>query len=595
MWEAPDGTALEVVTRIPHPADVSTESPRLAWKLARSMKEDHLATLPLVHWANQVSDWYRDLRRVAAYSPVFGRFVMAGDYFHLSDRPWETIRGSLDEYVFPYFLQNVNRGDPTPVSGRAQHARQRARFEAAKALDSVVRSMVPSTPEQDWNALEEQIETGGVEENDLEARLSGAANSLTALVMSGAGERPGYLVLNSLSFARRVPVLLPDAALDLRPEGPLRVGQFTDEGVWGVVDLPAQGFAWVPRQNASDVPSPQTIHAAEGRMLRNDSLEFEIDQATGGLRAVSGPGEPTPRLALQIVANGLKTPDGQPATSIMQADSVEIEYAGPALGQAVSRGRLVDLKGRTLAQFRLRMRLWSGSPTLRIDLTLEELDRAFLLGLEKGDPWTNNLSVRWAWADAQATLKRTSLLGPEATSVARPETPDAFEIITRKQKTTLLFGGLAHHQREGSRMLDTILLAGKETAREFSFGVVLDLEHAHSAALDLITPAPMVAVENGPPRMGPSGWFFHLDHPNVTITRVDHVPETHDGRGAGLVFHLLETAGRSSRCKLRLYRDPTWARQTDFLGDLIVDLPVEGDAVHVDLTPRELARVEVFF
>lgn len=600
LWEAPDGTALEVLTRIPGPADRASEGPRLVWRLARSMKQDHAAMVPLVHWPDRVSGWYRDLRRVASYSPVFGRFVMAGDYFHLTDRPWDTIRNSLDGYVSPYLDQNVERGNSTPVSSRVELSRQRARFEAAKGLDAVYRSMVPSAPDQDWEALEERVETDGVEREELETSLSRAARRLSEVVMTGAGDRPGFLVLNPLGTSRRVPVLLPDAAPDLPPEGPLRAAQFTDEGVWAVVDLPAFGFAWVPRQKATETETdtpmerPRTIRSAEGRMLRNEFLEFEIDPETGGLRSVRGPDEPTPRLALQIVANGLKTPDGQPAVSSMQADSVEVEYAGPALGQAVSRGRLVGPKGRTLARFRLRMRLLSGSPTLRIDLSLEDVDRAFQIGLEKGSPWSDNLAVRWAWADSQAKLRRTSLLGAEATSAERPETPDAFEILTRSQKTTLLFGGLAHHRRFGPRMLDTVLLAGKETAREFSLGVVLDLEHAHSAALDLVSPSPVVAAQ-GPPRTGPSGWFFHLDHPNVAVTRVDYSEESADSRGACLVFHLLETAGRPSRCKLRLYRDPMWARQTDFLGDLIVDLSAEADAVLVDLTPRELARVEVFF
>lgn len=597
MWESPDGTALEVMARVPGPADRESEGPRLPWRLARSMKEDSLAILPLVHWPSPVSAWYEDLRRLAAYSPVFGRWVMTGDYFHLTDRPWDVIRNGLDEYQTPYLVQGVRRGEDKPISGRAEHARRRARLDSAGALDAVDRSLRAGKTENVLAALEERVEKGLEADDEIEQRLKGAAESLSQVVMAEAeGDRAGYLVFNPLGLARRVPVLLPEAALDLKPEGPLRAAQFTDEGVWGVVEVAAMGFAWVPGSSQPEAPAGSSaIHAAEGRMIANEYVEIEVDPATGGLRSVRGPGEPTPRLALQIVANGLKTPDGQPATCSMQSDSVEVEYAGPALGQVVSRGRLVDGKGRTLARFRLQARLWSGCPTLRLNLALDDLDRAFLHGLETGDPWVNNLAVRWAWADAQATLKRTSLLGAEGTSAGRPETPDAIEIMARHQKTTLLFGGLAHHQKQGSRMLDTILLAGKESARSFEMGIVLDLENAFSAAMDLTGPAPVVAVEKGPPRMGPTGWFFHLDHPNVAITRIDHLEETADQKGRALVFHLLETGGRSSRCRLRLYRDPSWARQTDFLGDLIVDLPVEGDAVHVDLTPRELARVEVFF
>ena len=38
-----------------------------------------------------VAAWYRDLRRVAAYSPVLARWVTLNDYFHLTDRPFETL------------------------------------------------------------------------------------------------------------------------------------------------------------------------------------------------------------------------------------------------------------------------------------------------------------------------------------------------------------------------------------------------------------------------------------------------------------------------------------------------------------------------
>ena len=43
----------------------------------------------------------------------------------------------------------------------------------------------------------------------------------------------------------------------------------------------------------------------------------------------------------------------------------------------------------------------------------------------------------------------------------------------------------------------------------------------------------------------------------------------------------------------RFCRNPTWARQIDFQGELIIELSLDGDAVLIDLTPNELARVEV--
>ena len=54
-------------------------------------------------------------------------------------------------------------------------------------------------------------------------------------------------------------------------------------------------------------------------------------------------------------------------------------------------------------------------------------------------------------------------------------------------------------------MLDTLLVAGAETERSFRLGVVLDLEYPFQAALDLITPAPVVPISGGPPALGDRG------------------------------------------------------------------------------------------
>lgn len=617
LWESPDGSSLEAILRPPLAADRPADGPRLPWRLARTLKDDHVATLVLAHWPEPVAGWYRDLRRVAAYSPVLARWVTAGDYFHLTDRPWDVLRPGLDEYVTPYLAQAVARDDPSPVGRRVRHAGLRGRMEALLALDAIGRALrmprptpadapPPGSPAggpgeppacRPWAGLEETLETGRLDEaGDVLDRELAAAGDRLAEAVVGTGEgRPGFLVVNTLGVARRAAVLLPGAAPGLAPEGPLRASQFTEEGVWGVVDLPAFGFAWVPSEPSPEgYPELKRAVSAAGHVLRNESLEVEVDPKTGGLRGVRAPGEPLARLGQQLVVAGLTTPDGQPGPSVMQARGFEVEYGGPALVQAVSRGVLLDPSGtRTLATFRQRVRLWSGRPTLELDIALADLDAHWLGRLARSDPWASYLACRWAWPDPGSSLRRLALHAPEPTESPRPETAEAFEVATRRQRTALLFGGLAHHRRQGPRMLDTLLLAGRESRREFRLGVALDLEHPFHAALDLATPAAVVPTPAGPPRSGPAGWVFHGDRPSVAVTRVEAIDSSGEGRGPGLAFHLLETAGRACRFRLRLFRDPSWARQTDFQGDLVVDLPVEGDAVLVDLTPRELARIEV--
>lgn len=603
LWESPDHSHLESLLRPPLAADSALAGLQLPWRLARSMKDDHVATLPLAHWPDPVAGWYRDLRRTISYSPVLARAVTVNDYFHQTDRPYETFHAGTDAYVTPYLAQAVARRDPTPSSGRATHARLRARLDALTTSGALARGLghdpTPADlePLPDPAAVETALETGRLDEASADLdRLGPYWTRALARGIAGARTdgRPGYLVLNPVGTARRAPVLLPGAAADLRPEGPLRAVQVIENEVWGVVDVPAFGFAWVPRENAATAPPPPaSVVSARDRTLRNETIAVEIDRTTGGIRGVRLVDEDTARLGQQLVIEGLTSLDGQPVASRMVADGHQIVHAGPALAEAESWGALLGPDDRRYARFRQRVRLWVGRPLVEVDLTLTELDPAWLDRLASGDPWARYLGCRWAWPDPASMLRRTVLASPELTEADRPETPDALDVSTRRQRTALLFGGLAHHRRHGPRMLDTLLVAGAETGRSFQLGLTLDQEYLAPAALDLTAPAFVVPTETGPPAGGPTGWLLHLDSKGAAVSRVEFLESTEDGRGWGLALHVLETAGTSSRCRLRTFRNPSWARQTDFLGSVVVDLSTDGDSVLLDLTPHELARVEV--
>jgi alpha-mannosidase len=611
LWEGPDGSSLESLLRPPLAADRPSHGWRFAWRLAATMRDDHIAAVPVVRWPSPVAPWFTDLRRVAAYSPVLGRWTTLNDFFHLTDRPYETFRPDPDTYAAPYLAQAAARRDPEPISWLSRHRRLRARLDATRMYEAMARAIVSAGSSSAPTGVPADLPTAGTIEEHIELRrpedavreLDRAqpawAEALAGLIVgsraaSTTATRRGFLVINPLGIPRRAAVLLPDAAPDLRPEGPLWASQLTDEGVYAVVDLPPFGFAWVPAETDwQRPPAASKALSAKDRELRNESLAIEVDAATGGLRSIAKPDEPSPRLGQQLIVQGLVDAGGKPIASQMRRSHFEVDFGGPALVQATSSGSITDPgRGTKLATFEQRYRLWTGRPILEVRITLSEIDEAWLEQAARSEPWSTYLACRWAWPDANSMLRRTVLWSPELTELDRPETPDALDITTRTQRTAILFGGLSYHRKPSGRMLDTILVAGAETCRTFSLGVVLDQEHPFHAAQDSVAPPTVVATADGPPALGVAGWLARIDRQNVAISRVEFTENAGD-RGWGLVFHLMETAGQSGRCRLRLFRNPTWARQVDFLGETIVDLSVEDDAVQVDLTPHELARVEV--
>ncbi len=129
------------------------------------------------------------------------------------------------------------------------------------------------------------------------------------------------------------------------------------------------------------------------------------------------------------------------------------------------------------------------------------------------------------------------------------------------------------------------------------------------AALDFMVPVGIVSTSQGPPRNGNSGWFFHLNAKNVQILRImglahespqnQEAWEQHDYEqlppGDGFALRLLETEGRHRQVKLRCFKTPTSARQTDFQGRTITDLQIVDEHVIIEMTAYEIVDVEMRF
>lgn len=591
-WPSADGKQVEAFPRTPLPADSPQTGFHLAHHLHQTIQQDQAATLALLHRGGKpAAAWYGDWLELSRLAPVLGTWktftayfndVLAGDY---------TSPPEADEFHGDYLGERTTSASvipgewrDRPVSGFARHARARRELDTAWGLAALLRGLggaggADADLEAALAGLEERVEgMGATPDKELAEAQDRAAGLLARrLVARGRENNPGYLVLNPCSFLRRVALELPDVPAPLPLGGPLKACQVEGGTARVVVEVPAFGFAWVPRAApGAAAPPAGRMRLADERCVRNEFFEAEVDAATGGLRAVRDVRMRVSRLGQQLVFN---------PGSTMQARSIKTTSTGPALGEIVSEGVLLDSQDQLLATFRQRLRAWIGRPVLELRIEL------FPANPPRGYPWHAFYAARFAWRDERATLLRGVNGTAFVTGHTRPETPDFLEVRLGRSNAVVFPGGLPFHQRHGGRMLDVILIPEGETATAFDLGIGVDRDYATQTALGLVTPVPVVATTQGPPHVGATGWLFHLDAPNLVVTSLRPAP----GGADAVVARMLECSGHGGAAEFRCARNPTRAELVDARGVHLLDASTHGDAVQLDVGRNDLIHLRVDF
>ena len=594
-WPSHDGKQVDSFARTPHPADSAQTGFHLAHHLHQSIMQDQAATLMFVHTGKPAADWYGDLIALSKFAPVLGQFTTLSNYFSEVVSGDYTSAMSPDEFQIDYLSDRAGSltGDgipAVPLSSRpiaefASQVRNRRLLDSAWTYATVLRSLGGLVPEEDGkpyleqlSLVEDRFEQGDKDTTDaLSATAQRAANALAQrLLARGPEDSPGYLVLNPCSFTRRVVVEVDGISGHLVPGGPIKAVQQDGERARLVVEVPPVGFAWVPRRGGSTPAPASKMKLADERCVRNEYLEAEIDPATGGLKSLRDLRHRIGRLGGQLAFN---------PGSTMRATSVETTCAGPALGEIVTKGVLLDEAGAEIARFEQRFRAWFGRPMLEMRIELEPLRPL------DGYPWHTYFGARFAWRDEQAAIIRGTTALRALTTQNRPESPDYVEVRVGKPNTILFPGGLPFHQRHGGRMLDVLLLCQGETGRVFDLGIGLDREQPGQTALGLTSPVAVVSAERGPPHVGAAGWLYQLDAPNVLMTSLRPAPDHPDA----LLATLVETSGAGTQARFHCVRNPVRAVVQDMRGNAHYDATIEGDAVTLDISASDLLQLRVEF
>lgn len=636
-WEGCDGTIVDAMTRIPLAADSATSYLRFAQRMSESMEEDQVAAIIFARWPEVKAPWFEDLRRMQSYSPCLGRFISLEEFFEQTDDPGRMSTFEAGEYLSPFLIQSVAGQETNPLSRYGAHLLRRHRFDAARfyhtvagllrgvSFDELDTSDREATLEQAGPDSEADTDTGAeaiaAAETMLAAFESDASGKLSDLIMQGAGNQPGYLILNPLAFARTAPVELPEMQHPPVPQSAVKGAQFDNNRKVATVALPPCGFVWIADGSAEAAHSTKdrAVPLAEENILRNEFFEVWVNPDTGGIARVKGFGRAPNRLSQQIgyrfpsertwfVGEGDEAERFQSYYSEMRCHKSEIISDGPHVGEIRTTGDIIDqVDGSRLAGFQQTIRVWRGRRVFDIDLELD-IDQ-----MPQGDPWTNYFAARYAWNDSTAALTRSVQQGAQGFHGERFESLHYFEIATPEDRTTILNHGIAFHRKTGPRMLDSLLVATGETQRRFRFSIAIDADYPQQAALDAMIPPAVLRTETGPPSFGESGWFFHVNASNVQILSImgpfrappagaesweqadyETNAEGQDPRDTFAV-RLLETEGRHRSVKLQCFKTPTSARQRDFTGRTITDLAIVDGAVVIELTGYEIADVELHF
>jgi len=583
-WEGLDYSAIDALTRLPLDANRSATFLGLPRTLGESMDRDHVATVVFAHWPSQADTFYGDLRRMAAYGAVLGKFVTLADYFTNTSSPGELIKFKADGYRAPYLRQAATQNESRPISSMVEAHHQQAR--AADLCAVATLADVIHAPENDA-APGDNVAT--------DARLTAAAARLSLGLQPRAGSEHGLLLVNPSSFARRSVVDVTPLASLPAVEGPVSAVQESAGERTAIVEVPGMGFCWLTPGPATAAPRKAPKPIAVENTLANEFLRVEIHPATGGIRAIYDLAQRGNRLALQIARRTppppprpgdiWRDPDEGAVYSTMAADALEIGRNGLAVGEIVARGRLLDEQQQEVARFTQRYSLARGARVVNIETELD------VVQAPGGDPWESYYTARFAWPEDDADIYRDVGLARQSTEARRLEAPHYIEVRTPRARTALLTGGLPYHRRTGTRMLDTLLVTAGETGRTFRYAVGFDLPHPMQQALEMFSP--LVAVPGAPRPAGGhnSNWLFHVDAKNVVAT---HWSARHESDQGGLIVRvrLAESEGFSGRVRLRAVRDIENARQIDFRGETLAELPIAGDCVTIDVAAFEWVEIE---
>ncbi|CAN5384792.1 hypothetical protein BH11PLA2_BH11PLA2_08040 [soil metagenome] len=586
QWPGPEGKIINAFTRMPLPASDPQTFFNLGYHLYDTSQRESTPLFAMIHTGEPPAAGYDEWLAVDELAPVFGEWTGIAKLLEDSHNAEYVSVPAADDFSRDSLDFNVTKLKlADPVSRFARHNRLRKKLDSNFTLAALQRSLTPPTSDDDvklkaLEGLETAFETSSdetvnVKLDDAERYWSDRLNE--RILARSAPNTPGYLILNTCGFTRRVGLEFPGEPGPIPVVEPVKASEYESGMARVVVEVPGLGFAWIPRGSASVGVPKARIKTAENTIVRNEFMEAEFDAATGGLRAVRDVRHRVHRLGQLLVYN---------PGSRMVATSVKVTHAGAILGEVTSEGRIVDEQDATLATFRQRVRAWVGRPALELRIEITPVAPT------AGYPWHHYYGARFGWRDDRAALYRGVQGSNAVTGLLHPVSPDYLEVRYGRERSFLFTGGLPYLQKHGSRMIDVVLNAEGETTTSFDLLIAFDREHPMPTAAGWTAPTQVIAVDKGAPPMGTSGWLASHDLPSLLLTSLRPCSPG-EGMSRAVTARFTETAGFASSAELRFARDTQRVYTADLNG--VTELPVTltGDSIPMACSANELVNFKI--
>ena len=603
------------------PIDAGDDEPFLALgpRLGEAIDSGEISTGLMVHWPDHTSESYRDVRCVASWSLVLGRFWTIGEYFRTGEQPYHHDSQSGGTGTTEHqLIDDVQRGVANPLSSIVSQTQAEIQQECEAGLQRMI-----------WLANPNEFQ--GIDQQASDQRNEQTQESLAHNAVSTLGFPVVPATLNPATSTKQdqgigesnICLINPTACpvrTTISTRTPCKLGEHiyatsNDRGNQRItVDVPAFGFANVTESSPDDRNSVSIAQRlkrtvsdalfagnkkiAESNLLSNAFMEVAIDDQTGGIKGVYSGAIRGNRLSMQLIAMlGRKT--DQPHPTAMIAKNVATKTAREDIGVIVADGQLVDETERKVAEYELTYTLERGSRLLRVDVALSGVSR-FAEGADNANPWSQYIAARVAVANEAVSVRKIVRDKLHRGASRRLVAPLGLVLDEADRETLIASLGLAYHRRVQDRFIDTLLHVEKQSEQRFTLYYGFDVKGPVATARSLVTQPSIVPLDihlKAADELPERGWLLHVAPLDVIVIGSKILTSGVDE--PMLLLKLIQTKAQSTTATVELCRGVKRAMKlclpnltaAAFDSDENQPLEIIEDRIRVPLASHEVASV----